>query len=198
MQKMQILSRFAPIILVLTLIAIGSAVMGLQVAAGPGDNGATPAGQIIVEEDRLNWDEVRRLSSEQKYEAASEIVNTIRERAETAGDAEEWTRAIVEQVKLRSALHGYETAVRFLRETPWPDDEVSRAVLDLYYAHSLATYVHAYSWEIRQRERVETTGELDLKKWDVDQIVEESNRAFAELWSRREAWGAEGLGRLAR
>jgi len=198
MQKTHTLGRFAPIILVVTLIAAGSALMGLQVAARPGDNEETPPGQIVIEEEKLNWDEVQRLYGEQKYEAASEIVNAIRERAETEGEAENWTRAIVEQVKLRSALHGYETAVRFLKETPWPDDEVSRAVLDLYYANSLATYVHAYSWEIRQRERVETTGELDLKKWDVDQIVEESNRAFTELWSRRESWGAEGIGRLSR
>jgi len=198
MQKMLPPRRFTPIVLVIASLVVVSGTIGLQVLAGPGDNGETPPGQIVIEEEKLNWEEVQRLYGEQKYEAASEIVNAIRERAETADDAEEWTRAIVEQVKLRSALHGYETAVRFLRETPWPDDEVSRAVLDLYYAHSLATYVHAYSWEIRQRERVETTGELDLKKWDVDQIVEESNRAFAELWSRREAWGAEGVGRLAR
>jgi len=198
MQKMLTLGRFAPIILVVTLIAAGSAFMSLQVAALPGDNGETPPGQIVMEEDQVSWDEVQRLFGEQKYEAASEIVNAIRERAEAAGDAEDWTRAIVEQVKLRSALHGYETAVRFLKETPWPDEEVSRAVLDLYYANSLATYVHAYSWEIRQRERVETTGELDLKKWDVDQIVEEANRAFAEVWSRRKAWGNEGIGRLSR
>ena len=120
--------------------------------------GRPPRVRSVLEEDKLNWDEVQRLQNEQKYEAAFDVVEAIRVRAAANDDAAEWTRAIVEQVKLRSALHGYETAVRFLKETPWPDDEVSRAVLDLYYAHSLATYVHAYSWEIRQRERVETTG----------------------------------------
>ena len=196
MQKMLNLSRSASI--ALFLLVLGLAFLGLQVAAGPGDNGETPPGQIAVEEALLNWDEVQRLYREQKYEAASEIVLAIRDRAESEGDAEEWTRAIVEQVKLRTALHGYETAVRFLKETPWPEDLVSRAVLDLYYARALATYVHGYSWEIRQRERVETAGELDLKKWDVDQIVEEANRAYAEVWSQRETWGNEGIGVLAR
>ncbi len=198
MQKINPFAVWVPIILVLVSLVVVFGAVGLQVAAGPGDNGETPPGQIVIEEERVNWDEVQRLYGEQKYEAANEIVQVIRERAEAAGDADDWTRAIVEQVKLRSALHGYETAVRFLKETPWPDDEVARAVLDLYYANSLATYVHAYSWEIRQRERVETTGELDLKKWDVDQIVEEANRAYAELWSRRAAWGVEGIGALAR
>ncbi len=198
MQKMLSLRRLAPIILVPISIAVAFGVVGLQVAAGPSDNGEAPSGRMVVEEDKLNWDEVQRLQNEQKFEAAFDVVEAIRVRAAAKGDSPEWTRAIVEQVKLRSALHGYETAVRFLKETPWPDDEISRAVLDLYYAHALATYVHVYSWEIRQRERVETSGELDLKKWDVDQIVEESNRAFGELWARREAWGDEGIGVLAR
>ncbi len=199
MQKIHLLRGVGPITLVLVLIAVGFGAVAFQVAAGPGDNGASdPPGVEIIEGANVNWDEVQRLYGEQKYEAAFEIVNAIRERAEAEGDAEVWTRAIVEQVKLRSALHGYETAVRFLKETPWPDDEIARAALDLYYADSLATYVHAYSWEIRQRERVETTGELDLKKWDMDQIVEEANRTYAELWSRRAAWGEASLGRLAR
>ncbi len=198
MQNMHTPRRSAPIIMVLFFVAAAFGVVGLQVTAGPGDNGEAPAGQTVSEEVKLNWDEVQRLQNEQKYEAAFDLVEAIRVRAAANDDAAEWTRAIVEQVKLRSALHGYETAVRFLKDEPWPDDEVSRAVLDLYYAHSLVTYVHAYSWEIRQRERVETTAELDLKKWDVDQIVEESNRAFGELWARRGSWGDEGIGALAR
>jgi uncharacterized protein YfaS (alpha-2-macroglobulin family) len=198
MQKMLPFRRLGSIVLALLSAAVVSGVVGLRVAAGPGDNGDRAAGRTVIEEDTLSWDEVQRLYGEQKYEAAFAVVAAIRDRAEAAGDAGEWTRAIVEQVKLRTALHGYETAVRFLKQTPWPEDEVSRAVLDLYYANALATYVNGYSWEIRQRERVETAGELDLKKMDVDQIVEEANRAFAEVWSRREAWGGEGIGGLAR
>jgi len=146
----------------------------------------------------MTWNEVDRLISEQKFEAASKAVAAIRERAREAGDADEWTRALVEETKLRMALHGYETAVRFLREQPWPEDEVSQAVLELYYANSLATYARVYSWEIRQRERVETSGELDLKTWDLERIVEEADRAYLALWSKRGEWGSEPLGGLAR
>ncbi len=127
----------------------------------------------------MTWNDVDRLISEQKFEAASKAVTAIRERAREDGDADDWTRALVEETKLRMALHGYETAVRFLRTEPWPEDAVSQAVLELYYANSLATYAHVYSWEIRQRERVETAGELDLKKWDLEQIVEEADRVLS-------------------
>ena len=146
----------------------------------------------------MSWADVDRLISEQKFEAASKAVTAIRERAREAGDAGEWTRALVEETKLRMALHGYETAVRFLRAQPWPEEAVSQAVLELYYANSLATYARVYSWEIRQRERVETSGELDLKAWDLERIVEEADRAYFEVWSQRGEWGSEPLGGLAR
>jgi uncharacterized protein YfaS (alpha-2-macroglobulin family) len=152
----------------------------------------------IIGGDPVTWNDVDRLISEQKFEAASETVAEIRERARENDDASEWTRALVEETKLRMALHGYETAVRFLRAEPWPEDAVSQAVLELYYANSLATYAHAYSWEIRQRERVEVDGELDLKKWDLEQILEEADRSFLAVWSAREEWGSESVGELSR
>ena len=75
----------------------------------------------------------------------------------------EWTRALVRETQLRMGLHGYETAVRFLRDEPWPKGLLSRTALELYYAQALVTYFHAYSWEIQKRERVETSGAVDLK-----------------------------------
>ncbi len=146
----------------------------------------------------MTWSDVDRLISEQKFEAASTAAEAIRVRAREEGDASEWTRALVEETKLRMALHGYETAVRFLRTEPWPEDAVSRAVLELYYASSLATYARAYSWEIQQRERVDTEGEIDLKKWDLEQIIGEADRAFLAVWSARDEWGSESLGEFSR
>ncbi len=146
----------------------------------------------------MSWNDVDRLISEQKFEAASEAVTAIRARATAEGDAANWTRALVEETKLRMALHGYETAVRFLKEQPWPEDAVSQAVLELYYADAVATYARVYSWEINQRERVETTGELDLKAWDLEQIVGAANASYLTLWSNRAEWGSEPLGELAR
>ncbi len=190
-----------PIILLFTLLAVLASAVAIQaLTAGGGEYGSSPGGApaTIGGEEAMTWDDVDRLISEQKFEAASEAVLGILERARATGDADEWTRALVEATKLRMGLHGYETAVRFLKEQPWPEDAVSQAVLELYYAHSLATYARVYSWEIRQRERVETTGELDLKAWDLEQIVEAADRAFAAVWSERAAWGSEPLGELAR
>ncbi len=144
------------------------------------------------------WQEVDRLVSEQKLQAAMERVAAIREAARRDGDDDTLTRALIKEVQLRTGLHGYETAVRFLKEQPWPAAPDCRAILDLFYGSSLVTYVNAYSWEIRQRERVETTGELDLKAWTLDQIVSEAHRAYGQVWQSRDEWGDASIGSYAR
>ena len=86
----------------------------------------------------------------------------IREKARAAGDEELWTKAFVREVQLETALHGYETAVRFLREDAWPKEPLFRSVLDLVYGSSHVTCTQAYGWEIGRREKVESKG-VDLK-----------------------------------
>ena len=144
-----------------------------------------------------DWKEVDRLLSEDKFEAASAEAARIREAALQAGDAEELTRALVKEVRLRTALHGHETAVRFLMDEPWPEDDVSRSVLDLFFAHTLVFYHQTYAWEIGQRERVDTGGEVDLKRWTREQIFEAAQQAYLRVWERRESWGAESVGEIA-
>ncbi|MCP3962965.1 MAG: hypothetical protein GY719_34430 [bacterium] len=143
------------------------------------------------------WKEVERLVSEDKLAAASEVAGEILAAAREAGDDEEQTRALIKQVQLRTGLHGYETAVRFLKEEPWPEAPLQRAALDLFYARSLVNYLRSYSWDIRQRERVDTGEEIDLKAWTKEQIAEEAQRAYVEVWKGREEWGSESLGALA-
>jgi uncharacterized protein YfaS (alpha-2-macroglobulin family) len=193
---------------VLTCLVVLAAVVGTALyavspgrLAGPppeGDGQGTPPKITGGEEYEVEWSKVQQLISEQKLEGASKAVAEIRERARSEKQVDEWTRALIEEVQLRTALHGYETAVRFLMEQEWPDDAVSRAVLDLFYANSLVVYAQMYSWEIRQRERVESENEVDLKAWTLDRIAEEANRAFLRVYAERERWGEQSLGPLAR
>jgi hypothetical protein len=143
------------------------------------------------------WSEVERLIFEQKFEAAAKLTAELRDAAEAAGDEQARTQALIKEVQLRTGLHGYETAVRFLREQEPPESPLYRLVLDLFYARSLSTYVQAYSWEIYQRERVDSGEEIDLKAWTKDQIVEEAQKVYAGIWQARDRWGSESLGELA-
>ncbi|HEX7251366.1 MAG TPA: hypothetical protein VF376_00700, partial [Thermoanaerobaculia bacterium] len=144
-----------------------------------------------------DWKEIDRLVSQQKFDEALRRVSSRREVAAKAGDEPEWTKALIREVQLRIGLHGYETAVRFLKEQPWPKGLLPRTELELFYAQSLVTYFHAYSWEIHQRERVESTGAVDLKAWTGPQIYAEALRAYLRLWKEREALGRENVQSLA-
>ncbi|MHB8876393.1 MAG: alpha-2-macroglobulin family protein, partial [Myxococcaceae bacterium] len=143
------------------------------------------------------WAEIDRLVSEQKLEAAAKGAGERLAAAKAARDEPEWTRALIKVVQLRIGLHGYETAVRFLKAEPWPKGVLHRTALNLYYASALENYASAYSWEVNQRERVESKEAVDLKAWTAEQIHTEAQRALEETWRAREALGAEPVGRLS-
>ncbi|MCX6569653.1 MAG: MG2 domain-containing protein, partial [Candidatus Aminicenantes bacterium] len=129
---------------------------------------------------------VKKLVEEQKFEAAAEETARFREEAKKAGDNPLWTWALIKEGQLRTALHGYETAVRFFKEQAWPDSPLERDMLDLFYAQSLVTYYRVYSWDIDRRERVEAKGPIDLKSWTRDQIFDEAWKSALRVWKDRE------------
>jgi len=193
MRSTHITRRLALIAMPFVLAGLAA---GLHAVAPPPQDGSQ---RITAPEDpTVTWEGIDTLISEQKFEAAAAAVAELRDIARTAGDNADWTRALVTEVQLRMGLHGYETAVRFLREQEWPDDAVSRAVLDLTYAHSLVSYAGIYSWEIRGRERVASDDQVDLKRWTLEQIVAEANRAYSRVWAERARWGESSIGELAR
>ena len=166
-------------------------------AQGNGETMADEPGAQDPGAQDPRWEDVDRLVSEAKFEAAAKIAAAILAAARDAGDPAEQTRSLIKLVQLRTGLHGYETAVRFLREEPWPEAPLQRAALSLFYARALATYLQVYSWEIGQRERIETGETVDLKAWTRDQIHEQVQRAYQEVWNGREDWGDGSLGELA-
>ena len=137
-------------------------------------------------EERSQMELIDRLVKEQKYEEAAKEAARIRDEARRRGDQFLWTWALIKEAQLRTGLHGFETAVRLLKEEPWPDSPLHRDMLDLFYARSLLTYYRAYSWEINRRERVEATGPIDLKAWTKDQIHAEAWQALLRVWKDRE------------
>jgi len=169
------------LIAAVVILTAGAAVL---LVAGPKARPSVSAAQAMSTESNRKL--VERLISEQKFEEAAKEAARVRDAARRSGDEPLWTWTLVKEVQLRIALHGYETAVRFLKEEPWPSSPVNRDMLDLFFAHSLLTYCHSYSWEINRRERVESAGPLDLKSWTRDQIVAEAWTALGRVWKDRE------------
>ena len=169
-------------------------VAGSAEAAGPAHAGPTgeeadmsASGQTSNQTIRKS---VEKLIAEQKFEAAAAECARVREDARKRGDTTLWTWALIREGQLRTSLHGYETAVRFFREQPWPDSPIERDMLDLFFANSLVTYYHAYSWDINLRERVESAGPVDLKSWTRDQIFDEAWKALMRVWQDRDRLAA--------
>lgn len=140
--------------------------------------------------DTPAWKAIDKLIDEQQLEAARKALVELRTLAAASGNHADWTRALIREVQLTTALGSMETAVRELRAAPWPNDALSRLLLDLYYADTLINYVDQYSWEINQRERVSPQGgatPVDLKLWTRAQIVAEALGALARVWHERDA-----------
>jgi len=62
------------------------------------------------------WQQYDQLVKEQKYEAASSLVEEMLAKARSGKNSTEWTRCLIRYTQLRMALHGYETSVRFLKD----------------------------------------------------------------------------------
>ena len=182
--------------LILLLLAMSAAAVTSR-QAQPGAAPPQKKGKAAAVAPARGWTEVDRLVSEQKLEEASRLAAQLRSAAVKRGDEADWTRALIRETQLRIALGGYETAVRALKESAWPRGLLSRTALDLYYAQSLVSYARAYAWEISQRERVESQAAVDLKAWTREQIFEEAQRAYLEVWKRRAELGQAPVGALA-
>jgi hypothetical protein len=137
---------------------------------------------------------VEKLIDEQKFEAAAAECARVRADARKNGDKALWTWTLIREGQLRTALHGYETAVRFFKEEAWPDSPLERDMLDLFLANSLVVYYHAYSWDINRRERVESKDPIDLKSWTRDRIFDEAWTTLLRVWKDRDSLAAHKPG----
>src|SRR5690348_7692467 len=109
------LPGFRPLVALLTLLALVLAVPSVR-----------------AQQPVPSWKDIDALVEDQTLEAALQGAESRLAQARARGDEDEWARALVRVTQLRSGLHGYETAVRFLREQPWPKGLLPRTALDLY------------------------------------------------------------------
>ena len=83
------------------------------------------------------FQEVKKLAEQQKFEAALQKTRGLIEVARKKKNDHFLAEALIQATQLEMALHGYETAVRFLKESAWPKDGLERVLLHLYYARAL-------------------------------------------------------------
>lgn len=166
----------------------------------PGGEATDPAGKDDAMSEPT-WADVDELIANQQFQKALDFVVVLQQDARAEGNDEALLKALVRETQLRSALHGYETAVRSLLEAResglWPSSPEAVLVHRLFYAQTLRLYQQAYRWQIRQRER--TTGaDADLDQWTMEQVSTEIHEAFLDAWKLCGEWGSRPLGDMAR
>lgn len=125
-----------------------------------------------------SWSEVDQLAGEQKLQAALEKTEVILKEARAKKDEALAAEALLRATQFEMGLGGMETAVRKLKEKPWPAPGPHRVLLELYYGHALLNYQRLYGYEVAQREKTVSRERVDLKAWTKTQIGEEINAAF--------------------
>ncbi|HEX4923278.1 MAG TPA: alpha-2-macroglobulin family protein, partial [Bdellovibrionales bacterium] len=125
-----------------------------------------------------DWSDVEALVKDQKVQEAQKKTKEKLEQAKASKNHAVWTEGLIRYATYEMGLHGYETAVRILKEEAWPDHAEGRILLNLYYAHLLTAYTRMYGWEIAKREKTVSLEKPELKAWTKQQIANEIRRSF--------------------
>src|SRR4051794_9794848 len=120
-------------LLILSVVLGALAAVKMPPAHDAKSRPATAAGLRPLPPPSASWKQVDALVEQQKAQAALDLATKLRTAAQKRKDDAEWARGLIREVQLRMALHGYETAVRFLREQPWPQSRLPHDLLQLAY-----------------------------------------------------------------
>ena len=134
---------------------------------------------------------LKKLYDEQKYMEALEKVKALKEEALSKNDVGYYTYYLIEQFKLESSLHAYETALKNFIGAKKPEHPIAKTILKLYETDALNNYLQAYSYEIMKREKVSEKDELDFDKYTKEELIEKIRKDYLEVYNEREKF--EGI-----
>ena len=142
------------------------------------------------EDDQTFSKTVETLLKEKKVSAALEEMKRIRDGYDEAGDGARYVRASIEILKLEYALGKPETMIEQANRIRLPKDLLGHTVLQLYRAHVYREYLQMYSWEIRQRTRIESETPKTAKQMTADELHEAADGFLHSVWRDRGQLGA--------
>lgn len=139
------------------------------------------------------WATVDRLIHDQKYQSAQKESDTLLSAFKQQQDIPNWTKALIQSTELRVAQGQWETATEYLQKQQWPEDANAQSILNLYMANTFNAYLSNYSWEIQQREQIESKDTLDLKTMTQAQLVDAINHYFNEAYKQTLSLGSSPI-----
>jgi len=144
-----------------------------------------------------DWDDFLAKMDDNLFRGALAVADSIAAESEADGDAEEWTKALVESVRLQWSLGAHESAAEHLLKNPGPQDPPWRDILALYRAHALQEYVERYDYHIRDKPTVTRLDSLDVSTWSLDRLAHRIQSELTGVWLGRDTWADRGLDDLS-
>jgi uncharacterized protein YfaS (alpha-2-macroglobulin family) len=130
--------------------------------------------------------DLKKFEDEQKYSEALSKATALKEEAEKKGDIANYTFYLIEEFKLKSALHAYETALKEFVKAKKPDHPLAKAILTLYEANALSNYLQGYLYEISKREKVSEKDEFDYDKYTKEELYQKIKEDYLSTFNERE------------
>jgi len=128
-----------------------------------------------------NWTVIEQLEEQGKFADIPAQLDVIIQQARQQGANKDWRDALLLKANLGLSQNADE-ALDTLASTPWPQDQDSQLLLNLH----LGAYIHQYtqrnSWEINQREKIDTDKPLTSKQKTMAQLQADAHVAFSKAY----------------
>lgn len=130
--------------------------------------------------------QLKKLYDEQKYNEAVDKIKDLKEEAFKKSDVSFYTYYLIEQFKLESSLHAYETALKNFYNAKKTEHPLAKIILKLYETNALNNYLQSYSYEIMKREKITEKEEDDFDKYTKEELIFKIREAYLEIYKDRE------------
>ncbi len=128
-----------------------------------------------------NWAEIEKLQEVGKFADIPVKLDAIIQQARQHGDNKDWRDALLLRASLGLSTNA-EEALDALIAAPWPQDQDSQLLLNLHLGAYIHQYIQQRSWEIGQREKIDTDKPLTTKQKTLAQLSADAHVAFSKAY----------------
>ncbi len=139
---------------------------------------------------KSSWETLDALLGDNKLAEAAAVAETICLDAQSRGENAQWTRALIKEFLILGGWRGSAEAVRLIQRRPWPGGSVNQALLNLFYAKALTSYLDVERYRSNTRATSKGGNRRPFPDWSTDEFRDEILQSYLSVWLGREALGA--------
>ncbi|PWQ92279.1 alpha-2-macroglobulin family protein [Leucothrix pacifica] len=128
-----------------------------------------------------NWAAIDQLEEQGKFADIPAKLDVIIQQARQQGANKDWRDALLFKASLGLSANAEET-LDTLASAPWPQDQDSQLLLNLHLGAYIQQYIQRNSWQINQREKIDTDKPLTTKQKTMAQLRADAHVAFSKAY----------------